>query len=211
MTHVSDMLNTCPQERKRGTMSYLHNRMGAVTLTVAAAVLLLGAGCQKQGYRPNSGKLDQGPSPSRDASSSTLPTTWSEYRSEKLGITIPYPEGWVVSESGSGNRESGETIVDFYEHEPPAMGDAPAQMSYRFRSGSVEQAQREFLAINDRQVVNRSGVDMTRVTYPYDEAAAPDVLMYAYVWQSGEHVHLLTGPAGSEVLEHAVDHLEVTR
>lgn len=194
-------------------MSPFHNRMGIVTLAVTAAVLLLGAGCQKpQENRPPI--LDQGtsapPSAGLDASSK-LPTTWAEYRSDKLGITIPYPEGWYVSESRNSDQGSGETIVEFYENEPPAMGDAPSQMSYRVRSGNVEQVLGEFLAINDRQDVVRSGVGMTRVTYPYDEAAAPDVLMYAYVWQSGGSAHLLTGPAGSAVLEYAVDHVEVAR
>jgi hypothetical protein len=209
------MVNMRMNQHRTGgqTMSLIHNRMGAVTLAVAAALLLLGAGCQKA-QENRSPILDQGtsalPGAAVDASAQ-LPTTWAEYRSEKLGITIPYPEGWYVSESGDGDQGSGETIIDFYENEPPAMGDAPSQMSYRVRSGTVEQVLGEFLAINDRQNVVRSGVSMTRVTYPYDEAAAPDVLMYAYVWQSGRDVHLLTGPAGSAVLEYAVDRVEVAR
>ena len=215
MTHASDMLNVGPQERKRGMMSFIHNRMGIALCAAAIAVVFLGAGCQKQGYQPNSGRRDQGTSPASPSSdaTSTLPTQWAEYRSEKLGIIVPYPEGWYVSERRAQDVERGteNVFVDFYESEPPAMSDLPTQMSYRASSGSVAQVLGEFLTINDQQNIVRSRVNMTRVTYPYDDAAATDVLMRAYVWQSGERVYLLTGPLESAILEYAVDHLEVAR
>ncbi|MDP3770949.1 MAG: hypothetical protein Q8R16_01460 [bacterium] len=193
-------------------MSFIHNRTGIALCAAAIATVFLGTGCQKQGYQPNSGQLDQGTSPPSDATSA-LPTKWVEYRNEKLGITIPYPEGWYVSErrAQDAEREVENVMVDFYESEPPAMSDLPAQMSYRGRSGSVAQVLGEFLTINDQRDIKRSRVNMTRVTYPYDDAAAADVLMRAYVWQGGDRVHLLTGPLESAVLEYAANNVEVAR
>ena len=187
-------------------MSFIHNRMGVVTLAVAATVLLLGAGCQKpQENRPPI--LDQGPSTlpgaANDASGS-LPTEWAEYRSESLGIAIPYPEGWYVEEQSDGS-------TDFFENAPPASGDAPSQMWVLQReSSSIDAAiQAEFPTVYEREEVTRSGITMTRIVYPYDVRLDPDKRMVAYMWMSTNAVRMVGGAENDVNLEYAVDHLEV--
>jgi len=185
-------------------MSYLHNRMGAVTLAVAAAVLLLGAGCSK-GHVP-AGSAVAPTNTDAGSRGTPLPTKWSEYRSEKLGITIPYPEGWYVEEHSDGS-------IDFSEHAPPAYSDVPSQMWALAReSTDVDAAvNTEFPNVYERGDVTRSGITMKRIVYPYDARLDPDKRMVAYVWMGGGVVHMVGGAENDPILEHAVDNVEVTR
>jgi len=181
--------------------------MGAVTLTVAAAVLLLGAGCQKQGYRPNSGKLDQGPSPSRDASSSTLPITWSEYRSEKLGITIPYPEGWHASELGTSDQGSG-LVVEFYDRQPIPESDMPARVQVQVSDATVEQVRATFPEITEESTVRREEYSVLRIVHPRDvEPATDETPRLAYLWTSNGHTFVVDGAVDDPTFEEIVNRL----
>ena len=180
-------------------MTIFHNRFSFVALTIAFAVVLLGAGCGKQETPAGAGAQ-----PSADEDDG-LPPRWTEYRSETLGITIPYPEGWVTQ----GDEEN--RSVDFYEGTPPSSSDQPSAMWYQGRDGTLDQVIRdEFPAVLDRQETQRSGIQMTRITYPYDARLRPDEVMVAYLWaESSGPIKMIGGPKDSMVLEYAVDHLEV--
>lgn len=185
-------------------MQFIHNRTSIALCAVAAAVLLLGAGCSKA--KPSEPATT---APSSDAqatadANANLPTKWAEYRSEKLGITIPYPEGWYVAENSDGS-------TDFFQHAPPAYSDAPSQMWILKReSSSVDAAiQAEFPTVYERGEITRSGIAMTRIVYPYDARLDPEKRMAAYVWMRANAVQMVGGIENDVNLEYAVDHLEV--
>lgn len=185
-------------------MSLIHNRIGIVLLTAAAAVLLLGAGCQKRGYQPNSGALDQGPSATTDASGS-LPTKWTEYRSDKLGITIPYPEGWYVRESGDGDQGSG-TVIEFYPNEPPPESDMPAGMWFERESGTIRDAL-SGLNLASEESLTKNGRSLTRAEF-VEDFYDPNPRVLLYLWERGGQTFQLGGP-NHEIVGYAIDHMEV--
>jgi len=200
------MLNAGPQERKRGTMSFIHNRMGITLCVAAIAAVLLGAGCQKQGYQPNSGALDQGTSPTSPSSDamSTLPTKWAEYRSDKLGITIPYPEGWYVEEG------SDQQALDMYRSRPPEDSDMPALIWFERQPGSIEGYLQQLDEVVQDESVQRAGKMMRRISRRSD--LFDDLgLSVQYVWIEGDEVYRVGGFQDDPILEYIVDRIEVLR
>lgn len=139
----------------------------------------------------------------------TAPVTavreWTEYRSDTLGIVIPYPAGWVVQ------RDEEDRSADFYDGTPPSSSDQPSAMWYQERDGTLDQVIRdEFPTVLERQETQHSGIQMTRITYPYDARLRPDEVMAAYLWaEVSGSIKMIGGPKDSAVIEYVVDHLEV--
>ncbi|MBI4450000.1 hypothetical protein HY634_02995 [Candidatus Uhrbacteria bacterium] len=177
--------------------------MGIALCAAAVATVLLGAGCQKQGYPSNSGRLDQGPNPAPPSSdaTSTLPTQWTEYRSEKLGITIPYPEGWYVEEASDGAR--------FHEAARPS-GDTeyPAELWLDSSSGTIDDYLAGFRSgdVLERNEVIKSGRAMQRVQTRHDLYGT----IVSYLWQQGLTTLRIGGKDGA-VVEYVINGLEVMR
>ena len=192
---------------------FVHNLRWLVVLSVVAILIATGFSCggeKKAGTAPwkavDAGiSSDAGAASDAGVASPTTgqPITWTTYRNERLGVTIPYPEGWYVEENEEQRR------ADFYRSAPPEDSDAPASYSYWTRDGDVTQALTEFLATYETSEDARSGISMTRVVYPYDADAAPDIRMVAYLWKSSGISHVLSGPEGSAELEYAIDRVEV--
>lgn len=185
-------------------MSHIHNRIGVVMFTVAAVVLLLGAGCQKQEYQPNSGRLDQGTG-TPGGSSGTLPTTWTEYRSDKLGIVIPYPEGWYVNEAGDDDQGSG-AAVEFYSTQPPPESDMPAGMWFERENGTIRDAL-SGLSLASEESRAKKGRNLTRAEF-VEDFYDPNSRVLLYLWEQDEQTFQLGGP-NHAIVEYAIDHMEV--
>lgn len=181
---------------KEGGRMDLHNRTTAVALVATALIVVLaGFGCDSDRVPP------VGDLPAADG---TI-TTWVEYASPTLGITIPYPEGWSVRTEQDGR------VADFYDGAPPEMSDAPSDFWSETQQNNIEVALAGFVEVFERTQTTRSGKMMTRVVYPYDAAAAPDVRMVAYLWEEGNTTHMVGGPEGSSTLEYVIDHVGVRR
>lgn len=181
---------------------FVHNRMGL--MMVGAAFMLFvfaGAGC---GSREKEGAPEKVPSTPDDASAADAGgaiTNWTTYRSDALGIAIPYPEGWYPISMGS----RGDT--EFFAENPVE---------------NSESSSRVYLAVSNRPVAteidypNRlnvfeelhSGVSMIKLTFLVD-ADFPEEVTAAYLWERGGTTYRLVGTEGDAVLRYMVDHLEV--
>ncbi|MDO8622340.1 MAG: hypothetical protein Q7R80_03865 [bacterium] len=185
-------------------MSFIHNRTGIALCAAAIAMVLLGAGCQKQGYQPNSGRLDQGTnptSPSSDATS-TLPTQWTEYRSEKLGITIPYPEGWYVEESEDGR------LIDLYDRQPIPDSDMPARAQLQVSNQTVDEVRATFPEVVEESTIDREQRSVLRIVHPRDvEPATDEAPRLAYLWVASGKTLVFDGTIDDPTFEEMLDRL----
>ena len=180
--------------------SFIHNRR-ATAFTLAAAglaLVLLGAGCSSssqpsQGSAPSGGIPDTG---TPDTGTGALPTKWATYHSDKLGITIPYPEGWYVEESADGAR---------FHTSPPPEGETeyPAEMWISRERGSTADAL-DGLAIVSSERVVRSGMNVQRVIFREPFYDPPEVLLY--VWERDGYTTEIGGP-NRDAVERAVSAL----
>ena len=185
-------------------MSFVHNRRAAAFTLVAAglALALLGAGCSPKGRQSNSGALDQGPGtiPAPSDASNALPTKWAEYRSEKLGITIPYPEGWYVEEGGRGNSTT--ILVD--EQSLPSLdepSDATATVGVTIGSFSLADAVRSYGSEVQTSAVALGSRNVTRLDYETELGAAIDARpRTVYLWEADGSAIVVQGDADSPVL-----------
>ncbi|MBI4435016.1 hypothetical protein HY635_04385 [Candidatus Uhrbacteria bacterium] len=182
-------------------MSFIHNRTGALVFVAALAVLLLGAGCQKQSGPSEPAapiNADAQPKPADATTESEI--RWAEYRSEKLGITIPYPEGWYVEENEYAT--TGEQIVIFYSTPTPSVvTERPLEAWMSRANGTVADAMRG-LDVRSDTTVERSGVSMRRIVFFEDFYAQPEVVLY--LWERNGQTYEIGGP-NVEVVERMIN------
>ena len=164
-------------------MSFIHNRTGIALCAAAVAVVLLGAGCRESEAPARVGAqlgVDAG-----DA----LPTRWTEYRSDTLGITIPYPEGWWVEEKEGGTY--------FHATPPPTTEtEQPAEMWFEHERGNIANALNGLDVVSNEQV-ERSGINMRRVVFREDFYTPPEVVLY--VWERDGQTLEIGGPNATVV------------
>lgn len=177
--------------------SFVHNRRGVAAIAALIALALAGFGCGKQATPPGAATpiatSDGGPA---------LPTQWSTYRNEAWGITIPYPEGWVVEEHPNGE------LVEYFDRQPPANSDMPSRVWVEVSSRDLEQVRRALPVIADSSNTERNGHSVLRVVHARDEdPAADESFRVAYIWTLGTNVITVDGVQGDPVLEEIVDRL----
>lgn len=209
MTHANDMIDTGQRKTTGGqTMSFIHNRMGAVTLAVAATVLLLGAGCSKA--KPTAPAAT---APSSDAqatadATANLPTEWAEYRSEKLGITIPYPEGWYVRE----NQVEGVTTILIDPAPFPQSGagsDAPIRVVVTVTALSLEDALAAYESATTAEVLLGS-TRAVKVEYRSELGGEPSY-HETYHWNAVERLFTVDGTKNDAVVAYIANALAVQK
>lgn len=201
------MMNMWTKRKNDGgrTMSLIHNRrMGAVTLAVAATVLLLGAGCSKvkpEAPAANAPPADAATIPAID---SGLPTTWAEYRSEALGITIPYPEGWYTRE----RNQDGALRVDIHPTTLPPFdfpSDAMAAVSVVVGSFDEETTIQAYGPTAERTQISLDGQSVTVLAYAAEfETPGAQNEYIVYLWLRAGIQYLVEGTKDDPIVLYTV-------
>lgn len=181
-------------------MSFIHNRTGALALVAALAVLLLGAGCSKQ-----SGPAEPAAPTNIDASSQPADAAtgseirWAEYRSEKLGITIPYPEGWYVREDQS--EDATTILIDPAPVPPSGSGsDSPIRVTVTVTPLTLEEALASYEAATTTAVVFGT-TNATKVEYRSELGGELEEPSYreAYHWSGANRLYTVDGTRGDAI------------
>ncbi|MDO8622429.1 MAG: hypothetical protein Q7R80_04320 [bacterium] len=184
-------------------MSIIHNRTGIALCAASIATELLGAGCQKQ-----SGPSAATAPTNTDAPSNPADATpdseirWTEYRSEKLGITIPYPEGWYTRE----RDQEGVLRVDFHPTPLPSFevpSDAMAAVTVVAGAFDEEATVQSYGPTAQREQTSLDGQELTKVSYS-TEFETPGVQneYVVYLWRRNEVQYLVEGAKDDPILSH---------
>ncbi|MFA4846158.1 MAG: hypothetical protein WC654_06400 [Patescibacteria group bacterium] len=177
-------------------MSFIHNRTGLALCAAAVAVVLLGAGC-RESEAPAGGGAQ-----SRVDAGDALPTRWAEYRSDTLGITIPYPEGWQT------RTEQRDGILRFDADEgglppPEVASDASPALSIAIGSFDVEAIIPTYGPEARRTETTLDGRSVVRIDYETELGAeSGEVNQFTvYLWVDEDRSFLVEGVSGASVTE----------
>ncbi|MDO8598491.1 MAG: hypothetical protein Q7S02_00090 [bacterium] len=163
-----------------------------------------GAGC---GSRDTASTPEKAPSAPDDASAAgagDAVTSWTTYRSDTIGISIPYPEGWYVEENAE------EAVTSFYPVQPPNDSDMSPRVWIDRHDELVDEFVTKLDNIQSDEFVQRSGLRMRKIVRR-DDLSDDEGFAVSYIWAVDSKTYRIGGRQNDPVFERVVDQVEVLR
>lgn len=164
--------------------SFVHNWRWSFTVLVAVMLITAGFSCNGDRERQTATSGDD---------AGTTPTTWTTYRSENLGVSIPYPEGWYVRESR--NDDVTTILIDSGPLPPVGAGsDFPVRVTVTVTQLSLDDVLVMYESATTT-VVEFNGTRVTKVAYSSGLGSSTNEPLHreAYHWNVTEGLYTVDG------------------